>query len=263
MTESMIDFTTQQGIARITLNRPAAFNALDTQGIQRLADIASQLTQDATLRAVVITGQGDNAFCAGGDVTHFVQQAHRVGELLQEATDPLHQAIRLFTELNAPIVAAVNGVAAGAGLSLVAVADLAIAAEHARFTTAYTQIGYTPDAGSSWLLPRLIGQRRAMELFLTNRVLSAEEALAWGLVNQVVPAASFTGTVEQLIHRLADGPTGAFGGVKRLLLDGATQPLAAQLAEEARTIIAQSQTEEGKEGVRAFSERRQPRFRPA
>ncbi|TDR71625.1 enoyl-CoA hydratase/isomerase family protein [Paludibacterium purpuratum] len=263
MNDSMIDFSCQHGIAHITLNRPAAFNALNTEGIIRLAEIASQLSHDRSLRAVIMTGAGDKAFCAGGDVATFVEQADRVGELLQAMTDPLNLAITRFMQLSAPVIAAVNGVAAGVGLSLVAMADLAIAVDGARFNTAYTQIGYTPDGGSSWLLPRLIGQRRAMELYLTNRTLSAAEASAWGLVNQVVAADALADTVDTLARRLADGPTGSFGGVKRLMLESQAQPLEVQLALEARTIIAQSQTTEGREGVRAFVEKRPARFRSA
>ncbi|BEV71086.1 enoyl-CoA hydratase/isomerase family protein [Paludibacterium sp. THUN1379] len=260
MTESMIDFSCQDGIARLTLHRPAAFNALNTEGIVRLAEIASQLAQDPHLRVVVIRGAGDKAFCAGGDVTTFVEQSEQVGRLLQEMTDPLHQAVARLMQLDAPVIAAVNGVAAGVGLSLVAAADLAIAVDSARFNTAYTQIGYTPDGGSSWLLPRLIGQRRAMELYLTGRTLSAAEALEWGLINRVVANGQLDETIEQLVTQLANGPTGSFGGVKRLMLSSSTNALEAQLAQEARTIIAQSQTDEGREGVRAFVEKRPARF---
>lgn len=260
MGTSMVRLTLQDHIARITLDRPGSFNALDTEGIIALSEIASQLSHDASLRAVVISGSGDKAFCAGGDVSTFVEHAERVGILLQEMTDPLNVAIARLMRLNAPIVAAVNGVAAGVGLSLVAMADLAISADSARFNTAYTQIGYTPDGGSSWLLPRIIGQRRAMELYLTGRTLNAAEALDWGLVNQVVPATELVPTVDALVMKLAHGPTSSFGGVKRLLLQSSVNDLDTQLALEARTIIRQSQTAEGHEGVRAFVEKRPPRF---
>jgi 2-(1,2-epoxy-1,2-dihydrophenyl)acetyl-CoA isomerase len=260
MHTSMISFEQQHHIARITFDRPSAFNALNTQGIMALADFASQLSHDRELRAVVITGAGDKAFCAGGDVSAFVEHAERVGELLQEMTDPLNVAIARLMRLDVPIIAAVNGVAAGVGLSLVALADIVIAAEHARFNTAYTQIGYTPDGGSSWLLPRIIGQRRAMELYLTGRTLNAAEALDWGLVNQVVPAADLTETVDALALRLAQGPTSSFAGVKRLLLASSTNSLDAQLALEACTIIQQSQSPEGREGVQAFVQKRPPCF---
>jgi len=260
MCSSMIQFGQQDHIAHITLNRTAAFNALNTEGIMTLSAIASQLSHDPGLRAVVISGAGDKAFCAGGDVSAFVEQAEHVGELLQEMTDPLNVAIARFMHLEVPIIAAVNGVAAGVGLSLVAMADLAIAVDSARFNTAYTQIGYTPDGGSSWLLPRIIGQRRTMEMYLTGRTLNAEEAREWGLVNQVVPAEQLSSVVTLLAKQLAQGPKGSFAGVKRLLLASSVNPLESQLALEARTIIAQSQTSEGREGVRAFVEKRPPRF---
>lgn len=258
---SMIRFEVSAGVASLTLDRPAAFNALDTSGILELSAIAAELAQRRDVRAVLITGSGNKAFCAGGDVSTFVRESDRVGTLLQEMTDPLNIAVARLMRLDAPVIAAVNGVAAGVGLSLVALSDLAIAADSARFTTAYTQIGYTPDGGSSWLLPRLVGQRRAMELYLTGRTLSAAEALDWGLVNQVVAPEALEDSARSLAERIARGPTGAYGKVKSLLLETLANPLEAQLALEARTIIAQSQTNDGREGVRAFVEKRAPDFR--
>jgi len=260
MSSSMIRLNITDSIARITLDRPAAFNALNVAGIHDLAAVASHLAQIPDLRAVLIRGAGDKAFCAGGDVASFVEHAQREGELLQQMTDPLNIAIARLMRLDAPIIAAVNGVAAGVGLSLVAMADIALASQSARFTSAYTQIGYTPDGGSSWLLPRLIGQRRAMELYLTGRTLNANEALDWGLINQVVEPEVLDDCAEILTQKLARGPTGSFGAVKRLLLTSSSQDLEGQLALEARVIIAQSQTEEGREGVRAFVEKRPPLF---
>ena len=261
MHTSMINFEIRDSIAWLTLTRPAAFNALNTAGIIELGEIANRLSHDKNVRALVITGSGDKAFCAGGDVSTFVEQSARVGELLQEMTDPLNIAVARLMRLDIPVIAAVNGVAAGVGLSLVALADIAICSDNARFTTAYTQIGYTPDGGSSWLLPRLIGQRRAMELYLTGRTLSAAEALDWGLVNQVVAADALADTVAHLARRLAQGPTRAYGKVKALLLETHQNTLENHLALEARTIIAQSQTLDGHEGVRAFVEKRKPDFR--
>jgi 2-(1,2-epoxy-1,2-dihydrophenyl)acetyl-CoA isomerase len=257
----MISFEIDEAIARITLNRPSALNALNAEGIAELAAIADRLSCNDRVRAVLITGQGERAFCAGGDVTTFVEHAGHEAALLKQMTDPLNHAVARLMRLNAPIVAAVNGVAAGVGLSLVALADLAIAANTARFHTAYTQIGYTPDGGSSWLLPRLIGQRRAMELYLTGRSLNADEALAWGLINQVTPADQLAASAEALVRRLAQGPTGSFGMVKKLLLASSSNELNEHLVHEAHAIIGQSQTEDGREGVRAFVEKRAAHFR--
>jgi len=172
----------------------------------------------------------------------------------------LNVAVARFMHLPVPVIAAVNGVAAGVGLSLVAMADLAIAADTARFNTAYTAIGFTPDGGSSWLLPRLLGARRAMELYLTGRTLRANEALDWGLVNQVVAPEALDETVDTLAARLTRGPRGSFAATKRLVLASDLNSLETQLVLEARTIIAQSRTDEGREGVRAFVEKRPPRF---
>jgi 2-(1,2-epoxy-1,2-dihydrophenyl)acetyl-CoA isomerase len=260
METSMISLERDECIARITLNRPAAHNALDIEGIAQLADISTKLAEDRTLRAVMIIGTGDKAFCAGGDVATFARQAGHEAELLGDMTHPLNIAISNLMRLDAPIVAAVNGVAAGVGLSLVALADIAIAADHARFHSAYTKIGYTPDGGSSWLLPRLIGRRRAMELYLTARSLNADEALEWGLITQVVRPEALAPTVEAQLRMLTQGPTRCFGAVKRLMLASGSNTLDQQLELEAHTIIAQSQTVEGREGVRAFVEKRPPVF---
>jgi 2-(1,2-epoxy-1,2-dihydrophenyl)acetyl-CoA isomerase len=145
-------------------------------------------------------------------------------------------------------------------MSLALACDLAIASETARFTSAYTQIGFTPDGSSTFYLSRLIGPRRAMELYLTNRVLSAREALEWGLVNQVVPAGDLAAETRKLARQLADGPTRAYGGVKKLLLMAATESLESQMERETRFIAETSASADGREGVRAFVEKRQPRF---
>lgn len=159
-----------------------------------------------------------------------------------------------------PLITAVNGVAAGGGLSLVACCDLAISAEHARYTSAYTQIGLTPDGSSTYYLSRLLGTRRAMELYLTNRVLSAAEALDWGLVNRVVPSAALQDEAGALATQLAAGPTRAYGGVKKLLLMAAHESLESQMERESRHIAELCMTADSSEGVRAFLDKRAPRF---
>ena len=161
------------------------------------------------VRAAVLTGSGDQAFCAGGDVSEFAKRLDDVDVLVKEMTTYLHAAVSRFAWMRAPLIGAVNGVAAGAGLSAVAFCDLVIAADHATFTSAYTQIGLTPDGSSTYFLNRILGPRRAMELYLTNRVLSAEEALDWGLVNKVVAADQLRGEAEALAASLAKGPTRA------------------------------------------------------
>ena len=176
-------------------------------------------------------------------------------------TTYFHMAVSRFAWMRAPLIAAVNGVAAGAGLSVVAFSDLAIAADTATFTSAYTQVGLTPDGSSSYFLSRILGTRRTMELFLTNRTLSAEEAAEWGLVNRIVPANSLTKEVGELAAQLARGPTLAFGGVKKLLQMAPNDSLESQMERETRMIVDMATSIDGKEGIRAFVEKRKPTFR--
>jgi 2-(1,2-epoxy-1,2-dihydrophenyl)acetyl-CoA isomerase len=261
MAYANLDFGIADGIARITLNRPAQFNALDLAAMDELMDAVNVSSTDRRVRAVLLTGAGDKAFCAGGDVAGFVAAGEEgIALLLQRMTGVFHLAISRMAWMRAPVVAAVNGVAAGAGLSLVAACDLVLAADTARFTSAYTRIGLTPDGSSSFFLTRVIGPRRAMELHMTDRTLSAQEALDWGFVNRVVPATELMAEAGALAAKLAAGPTRAYGGVKRLIQLGLTDTLESQMEREARTIIEMAGSADGREGVRAFVEKRKPRF---
>ena len=247
-------------VAWITFNRPQAFNAINLQATQEFCDIVNRCSIDTSIRAVVLTGAGDRAFCAGGDVAEFVQRGDEVEMLLREMTSALHTGVSRLAWLRAPVIAAVNGVAAGAGLSLAACCDLAVAADTARFTSAYTQIGLTPDGSSTYFLTRLVGERRVKELYLTNRVLTAPEALDWGLVNRVVPAADLMAEVTQLATQLAKGPTQAYEGVKQLVRMSGHDTLESQIERETRSIAQMSRTRDAREGLKAFVEKRKPRF---
>lgn len=260
MTFTALDCQLRDGVAWITLARPERFNALDPTLARELAQVANRCSSDRAVRAVVITGSGEQAFCAGGDVSVFAERLDDIGMLVKEMTTHLHAAVSRFARMRAPLIAAVNGVAAGAGFSLVTACDLALAADHASFTSAYTRIGLTPDGSSTAALARLVGTRRAMELYLTNRVLTAAEALDWGLVNRVVPAAELAAETEALAGTLAAGPTAAFGGVKALLQSAATESLETQMELESRHIAAAGASRDGREGIRAFVEKRAPRF---
>jgi 2-(1,2-epoxy-1,2-dihydrophenyl)acetyl-CoA isomerase len=254
------EYVIDDHIARITINRPKSYNALNLESMKELCDIVNRCGSDRSVRAVLVTGSGAKAFCAGGDVASFAEDPETVDQLLKEITGFFHMAVSRLAWMEVPVIAAINGVAAGAGLSLATCCDLAIAADNAVFTSAYTQIGLTPDGSATYYLPRLIGRRRAMELFLTNRVLNAQEALDWGLVNRVVPQAELTVEAEKLARQLASGPTQAYGGVKKLMQLSANDTLESQMERETRQIAALSRTPDGLEGVRAFVEKRKAGF---
>jgi len=169
------------GVATLTLNRPDAYNSLNMALGRELFSASLELDEDPEVRCVVITGSG-RAFCAGGDVKDFVDNLGRIGAHIKELTTYLHGAVSRFCRSDKPVIMAINGIAAGGGFSFALSGDLVVAAESAKFTMAYSKIAATPDGSSSYFLPRLIGLRRAMELYFTNRVLTAREALEWGLV---------------------------------------------------------------------------------
>jgi 2-(1,2-epoxy-1,2-dihydrophenyl)acetyl-CoA isomerase len=257
-TSPTVQLETRDSIAFVTLARPEAANTMNLQFGREFLATALAIEAMPAVRAVVLTGQGKN-FCFGGDLKGMAASGADVHAYLCELTTNLHAGMTLLARLDAPVIAAVNGTAAGAGLGLVLAADLAIAARSAKFAPAYTAVGLTPDAGSTFLLPRAVGYKRAMELFLTNRVLDAQQALEWGLVNQVVDDGSLTEAAAALAARLAAGALGAFGAVKRLVAE-AEPGFEAQLGRESRSIAARGVTAEGREGIAAFLEKRAPRF---
>lgn len=253
-------FDIGDGVATITFNRPDNANAMDRDLMYELMHAAIRCDEDSGIRAVVVTGAG-SFFSAGGDLSSFADAGDEAGTLLKEMTTYFHAAISRLSRMDAPVIAAVNGMAAGAGFSFVAACDLAIAADSAVFTSAYTAASLTPDGSSTYFVPRLVGMRRAMELMLTNRRLTAAEALEWGLLNQVVPAEELMETAHTLAARLARGGTLAFGAVKRMLHQSLAGTLETQMETEARSIAAMSHTADGREGIAAFFEKRRPVFK--
>lgn len=247
-------------VATITLNRPDAFNALNLALGREIFHAVLEVDDDPDVRCVVITGAG-KAFCAGGDVKDFADNLPRIGALIKELTTYLHGAVSRLCRSDKPVIMAVNGVAAGGGFSFALSGDLVIAAESARFTMAYSRIAATPDGSSSYFLPRLVGLRRAMELYFTNRVLTAREAAEWGLVTRVVPDAELQGAVEGLAGDLARGPTRAFGGAKRLFHQSTWESLETQMELESQAIAASGRTEDFRDGVTAFAAKKAPTFR--
>lgn len=248
------------GVVRLTLHRPDAANGIDLRMAEELLAATTALADDPSVRAVLLTGSGAR-FCGGGDVKAFADLGDRLGHHIREITVPLHAAVSQLVRLDAPVVCAVQGSAAGAGLGLVAAADLVLAAESAKFVMAYTGIGLTPDGGSSFFLPRIVGTTRALELALTNRVLSAAEACVWGLVTRVVPDTELPGAAEALVADLATGPTRAFGAVKRLVHGSLEHTLDQHLARESEEMARAGATADAAEGVAAFVAKRPPDFR--
>jgi 2-(1,2-epoxy-1,2-dihydrophenyl)acetyl-CoA isomerase len=246
-------------IARVTLNRPDAANAINLDLARELLGVAIRCDRDPAIRAVVLSGAG-RMFCAGGDLRTMAAFGEEIGAGLKELTTYLHAAVAHFARMNAPLVVAVNGIAAGAGMSLAVAGDFVVAAESAGFLMAYTAAGLVPDGSSTYFLPRLIGLRRTAELMLTNRRLSAREAMDWGLVNRVVPDDGLGSEALALARELAEGPTRTFGAVKRLLQDSCAATLETQMEMESRAIAEMAASSDGREGVSAFVEKRRPNF---
>jgi len=211
------------------------------------------------VRAVVLRGTG-NLFCAGGDLRAFAAQGDAMPRYLKEVTTHLHAAIARLARMAAPVVAAVHGSAAGAGMSLACAADFVVAADTARFTMAYTRVGLNPDGGATYFLARILGLRRALELTFTNRVLTAAEAQELGIVTTVVPADRVFAEADRVAAELAAGPTRAFAATKRLFHAGWTNGLETQMELETRAIADTARTADAREGIAAFLGKRSPRW---
>jgi 2-(1,2-epoxy-1,2-dihydrophenyl)acetyl-CoA isomerase len=228
--------TVADGVAHVELNRPEASNTIDLPWTAAFLDALERARDDDAARVVLLTGRG-RMFCAGGDLGAMDAAPDR-SAFLRELADALHVGVRVLDGLEKPVVVGVQGAAAGAGLSLVLGGDLVVAGRSAAFVTAYSSVGLTPDGGQSWLLPRVVGLQRALELTLTPRRLSAEEAQAWGIVSSVVEDAAVLDEAVALARRLADGPAHAFGRARRLLRGSYDATLSDQLDVEARSIAA-------------------------
>jgi len=253
-------YSVNDSVATITLNRPQVLNALDARMIAELREACEGAEHDATARAVVVRGAGP-AFLAGGDVAFFRVNLARMPALVREGGAELNRAILALRRAPKPVLASVHGAVAGAGVSLMAAADLAIAAESTKFTVAYSRIGTSPDGGATHFLPRLLGARKALELMLLSDAFDAQTALRLGLVNWVTGAEQLGTETEAIARRLALGPTLAFGEIKRLLNESPDQALAAQLAAEVEAFARCAGTRDFAEGVTAFVEKRKPNFK--
>ncbi|CAN5494976.1 2-(1,2-epoxy-1,2-dihydrophenyl)acetyl-CoA isomerase PaaG [soil metagenome] len=249
-------FEADAAVATITLNRPDALNALNAAMRRELGAALKAAARDATVRAVVLTGAG-RGFCAGADLRGGSGERD-FRRVITTEYNPLIEAIRTLPK---PVIASVNGVAAGAGMSLALAADLVIAAEDARFVPAFNRIGLVPDSGLTRTVVRAVGRHRAFEILMGERQLSAAEAQDAGLVAAVVPADSLADATRELAQRLASGPTRGFALTKRLLNLGEDASLSDSLAAEAGLQEIAGRSEDHAEGVAAFAEKRDPDFR--
>lgn len=254
-----LTFDVTDGVATIGLNRPDAANAINLALARDLMHASIRCDEDPGVRAVLLTGSG-RFFCAGGDLKSFVAQGETMPGHLKEVTTYLHAAVSRLARADAPLIGAVNGVAAGAGMSLVCACDIALAAESASFTMAYTRVGLTPDGSSTYYLSRAVGLKKALELTLTNRLLNAADAEAIGLVSRVVPDGGLATESRELTAQLAQGPTRSFGLTKQLFREGWSGTLETQMELETRAIADAARTADAREGIAAFIEKREARF---
>ncbi len=252
----------EDSVATLTLNRPEVLNALDVSTTEALVEAIQACMDDADIRSVILTGAG-RGFCAGGDMKalwRHVQNGGSASHFLRDLTALLHRAITDLRRIEKPVIAAINGPVGGAGMSFAAACDLRLAAEGARFKQAFTSIGLTPDSGWTALVAHIIGPAKAMELLLLDPVVDAAEALALGLVHELVPDDRLIERAREVAIKLARGPTAAFGGAKALVNETLFSGLETQLERERQRIISQAATPEFLEGLSAFVEKREPRF---
>ncbi|MDQ1708346.1 MAG: 2-(1,2-epoxy,2-dihydrophenyl)acetyl-CoA isomerase [Pyrinomonadaceae bacterium] len=261
MSYETIQLEWRGAVALLTLNRPQFLNALTTQVADEF-QTAVQEIREGGARAVVLTGAG-RAFCAGGDLREMQRMATQEGKVEAFFDEPLrllNECILLIRRTPLPFIAAVNGAASGGGCNLALACDLVIAGEGARFNQAFIKIGLIPDCGGSFILPRLVGWKRAAELMMTGEVVTAAAALEMGMINAVVPDEELLARALAMAEQLAQAPTAAIGRIKELLEASATNNYEAQLELERKAQIQSGLTKDFKEGVAAFIEKRPPKF---
>ena len=244
------------GVAHLRFNRPKALNAIDVAMARAFHEACRAIAADEQVRAVCLSGEG-RAFMAGGDLAAMREDPQGVA---QQLIDGMHGGLRLLAQLKAPVVASVHGAVAGGGLGVALGCDLVIAAEGTKFGIAYPGIGASCDCSTSWGLPRIVGVRKAMELAFLGENFDAAQALELGIVNRVVPAAELAGATEALVQRLAQGPTQAYGHLKRLLRASLQNDLDTHLDAEAAGFRDCAGTQDFREGVAAFFDKRPPVF---
>lgn len=261
MSYETIQFEMRGAVAVITLNRPDSLNALTTE-VAREFQAAVNEAHDRGARAVVVTGAG-RAFCAGGDLREMRKMAERerkVEAFFDEPLRLLNECILLIRRAPLPFIAAVNGAASGGGCNLALACDLVVAGESARFNQAFIKIGLVPDCGGSFILPRLVGWKRATELMMTGDVVTADRAQEMGMINAVVPDEELLARAMAMAEKLAQAPTAAIGRIKELLEASAINDYGGQLELERKAQIQSGLTKDFREGVAAFIGKRPPKF---
>jgi len=254
-----------RGVLTLRLDRPDKRNAIDDEMMRGLIVAVEDAATDDAVRVIVLEGAGDH-FCGGADiVARNARNAGsegkpRAGSSQRRLPTQAHRLIPLLCEVQVPVVCKVRGWAAGIGFQLALAADFTVAVDDARFWEPFGERGFTPDSGATWLLPRRVGDVRARELLLLGRTVSGAEAVEWGAIHRAVPEADLDDVVDELAGRLATGPTVALGLTKWLLNAGAADELSAQLANEAFALELSSRTDDFREGIAAFREKRAPRF---
>jgi 2-(1,2-epoxy-1,2-dihydrophenyl)acetyl-CoA isomerase len=248
-----------EGIVRITLNRPQYFNAFDIEMIRMLAEKLTGYARNRDVGGVVITGEG-KAFCAGGDLRAVAGLGRPFGEAFHELAAIYHQAIVEIRRMPKPVVAAINGLAAGGGFSLALACDFRVMASSAQLRQAYTSNGLSIDGGGTFTLPRLVGMARALEIAAFDPPISAEQAIAWGLVTEVVDDGSTTARAHLLAENIKRGALTSFAASKELISDAFSTPFEAQLEKERRYLSSCADHPNGHEGITAFLEKRKPLY---
>jgi len=254
-----VQLTVQADLAEIRLTWPERFNAIDPAWVAALAEAIEGCAVRDDIRAVLICADG-RRFSVGGDLEHFAARAADLDVALAEMVPPYHVALERLASLPYPVVCAVQGSAAGGGLGLLYSADVVISADDAVFACGFSELGVSGDGGGTWYLPRLVGLRRAQELMYLGRRLTAQEALEWGLITTVVPADELEQRARAVASTLAAGPTIAFAHMRRMLRESWGASLREQLTSESEAILACGETQDAREGMRSFYERRRPSF---
>jgi 2-(1,2-epoxy-1,2-dihydrophenyl)acetyl-CoA isomerase len=249
----------KEGVATLTLNRPEVLNSFNRAMVREGVDAFERLAEDDAVRAVLVTGAG-RAFCAGQDLVEAVPPDGTPAPDIGDIVHGYNRLILAMRGIEKPVVAAVNGVAAGAGANIALACDIVLAADSAAFIQAFTKIGLIPDNGGTFHLPRLVGMARATALMMLGEKLTAEQALSWGMIHRVVPHGALADAAWTLAHELAGQPTRAFGLIKRALNATWTNDLEAQLDLEVELQREAGRTQDYLEGVRAFQEKRKPSF---